>query len=583
MATAALDRPDAQHTSEAELRSATVRATLVMLACVGLVMMVTDVVTQEWVAVAVTGSGVLVSPGLYALAKRGHATLVAHVICAFLVLGSGAIGLNGVGLYGNAVLFLLCAPVVAGLLAGGRGALIWSVVTVLTLGVYYGFHAGGLLEGARSSQPGPGDRLKDMAVVLCLVGGASAAFLVTQRRILRTQQQTLAALQGEVQERRRAEQLAQDAVASREQFIATLSHELRNLLAGSLCATSLIRETDDPVELDELTTVLDQSSRSMQELINGVLNLSKLEAGKVQLESLPVMVRTLVRETLAPLGLMARERGVGWHWVVEDDLPQVIVSDPTRLRQILLNLAGNALKFTREGHVAVHLSQREGLLCIEVHDTGPGIRDSVLETLFEPYQQAASSTERRFGGTGLGLAIVRGIAEAMGGGVEVQTEVGVGSCFTATVALEASVAQGSDTAEAAVDGRGLRVLLVDDNPVAGTLYRRLLGTWGFEAEVTSDGLAAIARVRTDPPDLVLTDCQMPGLSGPELTRRVRAMGGPAARVPIFGLSGDSREDTRQTALDAGMDAFLVKPLRAEPLARALQAWQATAREVRRTG
>jgi signal transduction histidine kinase/ActR/RegA family two-component response regulator len=569
-----------QRSEEAELRSATVRATLVTLACVGVALVVTDALTADWVSVAVTGSGLLMAPGLYVLARRGRATLVAHVICAFLVLGSGAIGLRGAGLYGNAVLFLLSAPVVAGLLGGRRGALLWTAVTVLMLGVYYGFHAGGLLDDALSHLPSPGDRLKDMAVSLCLVGGASAAFLVTQRRILRAKQQTLDALQREVKERRRAERLAQGAVGSRDQFIATLSHELRNLLAGSLCATSLIRETDDLVEL---TTVLDQSSRSMQELINGVLNLSKLEAGKVQLESLPVMVRTLVRETLAPLGLMAREKGVDWHWFVEDDLPQVIVSDPTRLRQILLNLAGNALKFTRDGHVAVHLSRQGELLCIEVHDTGPGIRDSVLESLFEPYRQASSSTERHFGGTGLGLAIVRGIAEAMGGGVRVQSEVGDGSCFIVTVALEESVAAPRHGSDPAIDGRGLRVLLVDDNPVAGTLYRRVLGTWGFEAEVTSDGLAAIARLRTEPPDLVLTDCQMPGISGPELTRRVRAMGGPAGRVPIFGLSGDGREQTRQAALDAGMDAFLVKPLRAEPLARALQAWQAAAGTALRTG
>ncbi len=561
----------------APLRHQLVQTSLQMLGVVAGLVLAFDLATGDLRGAAAIAAPALLSWPLARLAARGHAALGAHLVLLTMVVGSGLVAVQGAGIYGDAVLFLMSAPVLAALLTGLRGAIGWGLAAWGIVGATVLLHGTGALPEAAAQVPTPAERMQDMGIILALNGSVAGAFLVVQGRAMRGQRQALAQLQAEVAERRLAEERAQAAAAEREAFVATMSHELRNPLSGILCATTLLRETDDATELAHLTDVLEQSGRGMLELVNGVLDLSRLDAGNIQLESVPVMIRTLVRETLSPLGIMAEQKGLRWSWSVDDTVPAVILTDPTRLRQVLLNLVGNALRFTRTGAVEVRLARAGDALRIDIHDTGAGIPAAALDTLFDPYAGGDKSIRREVGGSVLGLAIVKRTAEALGGDISVRSAVGEGSCFTVKIRLVESGAAPRKVEGESFDGHGMRVLVVDDNPVARTVHRSVLGAWNFEARSAGDGPTALSQLRGDPPDVVLLDCQMPGMDGLEVARRIRGMGGTPARVAIFGLSGDARPEAHDEALAAGMDAYLTKPLRPGPLAAALRAWNTTAR------
>ena len=367
---------------------------------------------------------------------------------------------------------------------------------------------------------------------------------------------------------------AQAANRAKSAFLANTSHEIRTPLNGLLGLARMLQQPD----LDEATRreYLDQmldSAESLSGLISDILDLSKIEAGRLTLESLPFALRDMLATMRLAYLTLAQARGLAFQIEVAEDVPAWVVGDPVRTRQILSNYLTNALKFTQAGSVAVRVTKLdEERLRIEVSDTGPGIDPALHERLFQPFTQADESTTRRYGGTGLGLSICRELATLMGGTVGVHSVPGQGSTFWAELPLPGAPTPISTQLREARDNQdlqGLRVLMVEDNPVNMMIAVALLEQWGLEVSQASDGAQAVEAINAQasmgkPFDAVLMDVQMPVMSGHEATRQVRRRFS-AAELPIVALTAAALVSERDEALAAGMNEFLTKPIDAPRL------------------
>jgi signal transduction histidine kinase/CheY-like chemotaxis protein/ligand-binding sensor domain-containing protein len=357
----------------------------------------------------------------------------------------------------------------------------------------------------------------------------------------------------------------EEATRAKGEFLAHMSHEIRTPLNGIVGITQLLRGMGLEGEARELVELSHASSQALVEILNGILDFSKLEAGKMELERAPYSPREVAGESARMLMTLAREKGLELRWEVSGEVPELAMGDATRLRQVLLNLLGNAVKFTSEGMVSLSVSRRDGMIEYAVADTGAGIPAEKLAVIFEPFTQADSSMTRRYGGTGLGLAISRQLAERMGGRIEVESELGRGSVFRVFLPLEEAGAEAPEEAGARTEEarRALRILVAEDNPVNQLLARKLLETRGHDVDVVSDGRRAVEAVGAGGYDLVLMDVQMPEMDGYEAARRIRANGG---RLPIVAMTANAMEGDRERCLESGMDGYLSKPVSVEALA-----------------
>jgi PAS domain S-box-containing protein len=367
---------------------------------------------------------------------------------------------------------------------------------------------------------------------------------------------------------------AQAASRAKSAFLANTSHEIRTPLNGLLGLARMLQQPD----LDEGTRrqYLDQmldSAESLSGLISDILDLSKIEAGRLTLESVPFALRDMLATMRLAYLTLAQARGLAFKIDVDEAVPAWVVGDPVRTRQILSNYLTNALKFTEAGSVSVWVRKLdEERLRIEVRDTGPGIAPELHERLFQPFTQADESTTRRYGGTGLGLSICRELAGLMGGTVGVDSALGQGSTFWAELPLAGAPTPISTQLREARDNQdlqGLRVLMVEDNPVNMMIAVALLEQWGLEVSQASDGAQAVEAIHAQasmgrPFDAVLMDVQMPVMSGHEATRQVRRRFGAEA-LPIVALTAAALVSEREEALAAGMNDFLTKPIDAPRL------------------
>ncbi len=381
----------------------------------------------------------------------------------------------------------------------------------------------------------------------------------------------------DVSEIAHAKEAAEEAARTKSAFLATMSHEIRTPLNGVLGIATLLSRSPLAAEQRNWVRIILESGDALMSIINDILDFSKFELGMIEFDAVPVLLADLAHSVLDVIEVQARHKGLEVTAVLAEDAPLCVTADAKRLRQVLINLLGNAVKFTDRGSVTLVLRAiaqgEQAHLRFEIKDTGIGIPAEARDKLFREFSQVDASINRRFGGTGLGLAICRKIVAAMGGTIGVESVEAEGSCFWFEI--------DTPVCEAPAEGSPLRsmndcagttchILVVEDMPVNRIVARGMLNSLGHSVDLACDGLQALEKLRATSYDLVLMDMQMPKMNGLEATRAIRAWGGAHASLPIVAMTANAFQSDRLECLASGMNDFVAKPIELNELDAAIR-------------
>ena len=395
-----------------------------------------------------------------------------------------------------------------------------------------------------------------------------------------------------IEELETARDKAAAANEAKSSFLGVISHELRTPMNGVLGAAQLLGATRLEGTQREYLSIIRSSGDNLLSLLNDILDMTKIEAGKMTFETVEVSIDDLAKRITGPFEAQAAAKGLGFEQITEGDIPSVVRGDPLRVCQVLHNLLSNAVKFTDEGVVTFRtrgsrVAPNRVRFDFMVTDTGSGIAKADLDLLFEPFTQVDASSTRRFGGTGLGLTIARRMTNIMGGDISVSSEVGSGSTFTMTV--EAEVVEWARPAPVETrvaersEGQALSVLVVEDHPVNRMILEAWMGSAGHAASTAENGQIAVDVAQHQPFDLIIMDVNMPVMDGLTATRMIRSGQGVNRDTPMVVLSASARSEDHQAGLDAGADAYLNKPIDFAALAQLMTHVPGGREQVRQLG
>jgi len=471
--------------------------------------------------------------------------------------------------------FIALVPAVVVMIAGVRSGLVWAGAAIVVPIVLHRMHAVGHVFPAHMSAD---DQRIIQVVGLVLIALAGICIGVTYELLKNAALRDVEQASREIAAARDA---ALDVARIKSEFLATMSHEIRTPMNGVLGMTQLLLDTPLSDEQLDFVQTIRSSGDSLVAIVNDILDYSKIEAGRLELEPTVIDITAIAREVLDLFAASARDKGLGLSREVAGGVPRSLVGDAMRVRQVLVNLVGNAVKFTAHGRIDVAIRLLRGAdgtehVEIAVRDTGIGIPPESMKFLFRSFSQVDSSTARRFGGTGLGLAISKRLAEVMGGDVTAESEPGRGSTFrfffpARRAAQSASPPRSEIAGEPAsplATRHPLRILLAEDNRVNQKVAVRLLARMGYQVAVAANGLEVLEALEREPFDVILMDVQMPELDGLAATRRIRAAH-PGCPPRIIAMTANVMLGEREECTAAGMDDYVAKPVDRRALADAL--------------
>jgi signal transduction histidine kinase/CheY-like chemotaxis protein len=496
--------------------------------------------------------------------NKKHTTVGSHIFLICLSLTTVVVAVLGQGFLTHFLMILLILPIFASFLLGKRGGFVYMTTSIVILVAIF------VMDRSRSYTSitlNAETTVITRLIVFCiLLPLAFAVAYIYEHSRLQSEKALLELNEALTFEKKRAE----DALEIKTRFLANMSHEIRTPMNGIIGLASLLKDDVHDSALTSRIQLIEESGLHLTKIIDDILDFSKLEAGRLSLESIPITISDLVRSVTDLTHVLAQEKSVKVRVNFHPDLPARMLGDPVRLRQILFNLMSNAIKFSEGKDVILRLQtvveSTSPLLEFSVQDFGPGIDKTQLTKLFQPFSQLDSSTTRKFGGTGLGLTICKNFVTLMGGDIQVTSEPGSGSTFTVRIPLTVYVNDDrpSPSESQAKETFDFRILVVEDNQLNRIVIEGLLRKLGYAPDFACDGEDALPKVKSGDYDIVFMDCQMPRMDGFAATRSINAMS--LDHPPcVIALSASAMAEDQQKCREAGMSYFVAKPVRLEML------------------